>query len=77
MGGKGRGALLRRLAGQFLASHGRTTHHQQVFPPLGVVPIYRRLAETARVTYYPLYTEIPSNETINRMRDAIEGERRE
>ena len=44
-----------------------------MFPALGVVPIYRRLAETARVTYYPVYTELPGAAIIEKLKDQIEG----
>lgn len=35
-----------------------------VFPFLGIVQIYRRLAEVSRVHYYPLYSRYPSNESL-------------
>ena len=54
--------------------HDLPLSRAQIFPPLGVVPIYRRLAETCRVTYYPIYSTVPSKATIDRMKDEIEGE---
>jgi hypothetical protein len=32
----------------------------EVFPYAGVVPLFRRVADVARLSYYPLYSEYPS-----------------
>ena len=52
----------------------RNSPRAQIFPYLGVVPLYRRLAETCRVTYYSVYSDRPSREMIDYWSDKEEGE---
>ena len=45
----------------------------QIFPYLGVIPLYRRLAEACRVTYYSVYSRKPSKELLAEWKDREEG----
>jgi hypothetical protein len=44
-----------------------------VFQYLGVVPLFRRLAETARVGYYSVYSDRPSRKILAEWEGKEEG----